>query len=791
MLISIKWLKDFVNLDGIKVKEIIKRIGLSTAEIEDVYEYGKDFSGVVVAEIKEVKKHPDSKKLSILKVDNGEEVVQVLCGAPNVRVGLKTMLAKPGAVIKGHKISVATLAGYESNGMCCGADELGIGEDKSGIIELSDEAPVGKDVKDVYDIEDTVFEIDNKSLTNRPDLWGHYGIAREVAAIFKRELKPLNIDEIIEADTDAPSVEIDTKNCFRYTAIKLDNVTRKKSPVNMQIRLHYCGIRAINFLADITNYILLELGQPAHAFDSEKIDKIVVKQPSKEIEFTTLDGELRKIKPSTMLIHSNDTPIAMAGIMGGLDSEITDKTTSVLLESATFDAASIRRSAAYLNLRTEASARYEKSLDPELALMALKRMVTLITQNDIKAKVSSAIADVYPKPYKKIVIKTSKKFICDYIGINFTVKEIEDVLKRLEFKVNTLLDESFEIEVPTFRATKDVSIAADIVEEISRIYGYDNIVAKPIKGIFEPVAQKIDHVLEYEAKKILAEEFSGVEVHSYLWNDVKANKNLNIKTKGYVKVLNSTVKDNDEIRSELVPTLLKMVNENKKTQDDMNIFEIGRVVSGLNENKNAKEEKRLAIALSSKNLTEEKAYFGIKERLESLANKLFNVSLEYEIGECKNNYYHPVNNASVFYKGKKIGQIGLLHPLTASKIGDKFVSAVAEIYFDEFCKIKPKKITITPVSKFQRNVLDLNFMINKDKSYKEIKAALNNIKTELNYNLTLKDIYVNENKEDSDISYTFSYELWAEDHTLTSEEIENFMTSVIKTAKNYNFNLKK
>ena len=289
MYISMNWIREFVDLDGLDLDDLIHRFTLSTAYVDDVFHYGEDTNGVVIAQILSVAPHPESKKLHLLKVDAGDKVYDCVCGAPNVREGMKVAFAKAGGKVSGHPINVATVAGYTSCGMCCSAAELGISADGSGLMEITDDTPVGTDLKDVYDIEDTIFEVDNKSLTNRPDLWGHYGIAREFAALTGRELKKPKELDLSQFD-DLPEVDIqilDGEHCYRYSGMTAENIKVKTSPVNMRIRLFYCGSRAINLLADLTNYIMFELGQPMHAFDKRKVSKIDVRRFDKPFEYKT------------------------------------------------------------------------------------------------------------------------------------------------------------------------------------------------------------------------------------------------------------------------------------------------------------------------------------------------------------------------------------------------------------------------------------------------------------------------------------------------------------------------
>ena len=337
MFLSMNWISDFVDLTGLDKTKLISQFSLSTAEVEnEIFYKGSDISGIVVAEIKSVENHPDSKKLHLLKVDAGNgQLTDVVCGAPNVKVGMKTAFAKVGAKIGEIEIAPRPLAGHMSYGMCCSEKEIGISDENSGIMEITDDIPNGTDLKSVYDIEDIIFEVDNKSLTNRPDLWGHYGIAREFATLAKRPLKPLETVNLAEFD-NLPKIDMKIEDplCQRYSCLQVANITKTVSPVNMRIRLFYCGMRGINLLADLTNYLMLEMGQPMHAFDSRKVEKLRIKRFAEKFTFRTLDGVERNIDENTLMICNGDIPVAIAGIMGGLDSEIVEDSPGKILCAA-------------------------------------------------------------------------------------------------------------------------------------------------------------------------------------------------------------------------------------------------------------------------------------------------------------------------------------------------------------------------------------------------------------------------------------------------------------------------
>ena len=602
MFLSMNWISDFVDLSGLDKLKLINQFSLSTAEVEnDIYFKGSDLSGVVVAEIKSVENHPDSKKLHLLKVDAGEsELTDVVCGAPNVRVGMKTAFAKVGAKIGEIEIAPRKLAGYLSNGMCCSEKEIGISDDNSGIMEITDDIPNGTDLKSVYAIDDIIFEVDNKSLTNRPDLWGHYGIAREFAALSGRPLKNIGGVELSKYDS-LPKVDmkIEDSLCQRYSCLQVENIKRTVSPVDMRIRLYYCGMRAINFLADLTNYLMLEMGQPMHAFDSRKVEKIRIKRFDTPFTFQTLDGVERNIDENTLMICNDNTPVAIAGIMGGLDSEIVDDTTTLTLESATFNAASVRKSTVRLAHRTDASMRYEKCLDPEMTVTAIARFVELLQKYDDGASVVSALTDDYAYHYDNVELKFDKAFVDKYTGIDISNDTIVKTLKSLGFGVE-LENNSFTVDVPSWRATKDVTMKADIIEEITRIYGYDNFDVHTAVAPLYPVRPSIEKTVEDKIKDLLVKRFSLHELHSYVWSYYDELKAIGLDADGVIKLDGATNPNIETIRRSIIPTQLCQVKSNTSFALRFGIFEIGRVVTGLDENNNCIEKKKLAITLFSK-----------------------------------------------------------------------------------------------------------------------------------------------------------------------------------------------
>jgi phenylalanyl-tRNA synthetase, beta subunit, non-spirochete bacterial len=786
MLISMNWISDFVDLSGLDKEELIKRFTLSTAEVEEIIIKGEDLKNIVAGKILSIEDHPNSKKLHLLKVDGGDKVYDVVCGAPNVRVDMVVPFAKEGGKAGGMDITKATIAGYDSYGMCCSASELGISADHDGLMELPQDTPIGTDITELYEIKDIVFEVDNKSLTNRPDLWGHYGIAREFATITGRELKePKKMD--LSAFEGLAPVEIDVhdkENCFRYSGLKVDNVTVKKAPVNMQIRLFYCGTRAINLLADLTNYLMLEMGQPMHAFDCGKVDCIEVKRFEKPFTFKTLDGEERVIDENTLMITSKGAPVAVAGIMGGLESEIEDDTTSLLLESANFDAVSVRKSSSRLGLRTDASMRYEKTLDPEMTVDAIKRFVYLLTEIDSGVKIVSALSDVYVKHYPVISLSFDKAYVDRYTGIDIKSDEIMKTLTGLGFKVSAE-NNVFNLTVPSWRSTKDVTLKADIIEEITRIYGYDNFNITTTLSPVAPVRRTEENLADNFVKDILVQHYNMHETDSYLWCDSKKYREIGIEVEKNVRLMNAMTPEHDTIRNSIVPSLLVFAHENRSYAQEYGIFEIGRVAEGFKEDSSCDEHKKLGIVLFSRTNTEKELYFKMLEILTVLFTEVKHVQPTFKKCEPNHPWQHPVNTAEILADDKAFGFVSTLHPVCGGKMDKKAAIVTAQVDMGDFAKMTTGDIWYQEPSKYPGIDIDLSLNIQPDTKFADLVPAWDIPDMPLK-NVQLIDRFEAEGQKSITLRYVFS----ANDRTLSMEELQPYTDQILKNLSAMHVTLK-
>lgn len=769
MLLSCNKLKSYIkNSNDIDWENIWKTFTIRTAEVESVKKVGNNLDNVVIAKIVKCEKHPDSDHMHILQVECDEEnPVQVVCGAPNVRVGLKTAYIKVGGHIEGVEIKSRPLRGIISNGMCCSGKELGISDNHDGILELPSDAPVGMNIKEYLPIEDIIVEIDNKSLTNRPDLWGHYGIAREIAAITNHELLPLEISEIENENKEKLKITIKEPNlCYRYSGLKVNNLTNNKTPLDMQIFLYYVGMRSISLFVDLTNYIMLELGQPMHAFDSRVVKEIEVGLANDGDTYTTLDGIERKLTKDMLMIKNGNNYFGIAGVMGGLDSEILSDTTSIFLESATFNAGNIRKTAVALGLRTEASARYEKSLDPNLTTYAIKRLMYLLKKENPNLEIASKLTDIYPNELTEQVIKLNKKTLNIYMGKELPENEIKEILEKLGFIVEINKD-FYNVTVPTFRATKDIKIEQDLIEEIARMYGLENFSPKPLKLDLTVVEHENVYNQEYEVKELLATKFDMNEVNSYIWYDSEMLKKIGIDKSG-IKLLGKS--ENNILRDDLSLSLMNIIENNLKNYKRFGIFEIGTTIE------NNSNRRKLSIILVDDEKNIENIYMNMKAIVKYLFKNLKNKNVTFVDNINERNYYEDTLGKKVIIDDDVIGELNVLSKRVANKIGKKKAIVCTELDFDKYVDIEKNKIIAKDISKYPTVELDYTIIMPDNKKYIELLEVLKAFKSNLIQSYNLLGTY--ENK------YTIRYIIGSDHKTLDQKDLSNFKERFIEHIKN-------
>jgi phenylalanyl-tRNA synthetase beta chain len=579
MLISYRWLGRHIDLEGLTPAQIANDLTLSTAEVEGVEEFLPHTKELVVGKVLERAQHPGADRLSLCKVDiGGVEPVPVVCGAANVAAGQTIALALPGTTVpKVGTLKKSKIRGEASEGMICSEQEVGVAESSQGIWVLSDSLKLGTKLSDALGLGDSVIDIDNKSLTHRPDLWGHRGIARELSAIYRRPLKPLNSALPSTGSGAAVGVKIDSDACFRYLALPIDGARALPSPLWLRTLLMAVGQRSLGQLVDLSNFVMLDLGQPNHVFDRSRLDKggISVRKANAKQAFKALDGRSLELSAEDLLICSGDEGVALAGVMGGADSEVKDETQSLLLEVATFDATTVRRTSVRHGMRTDSSARFEKSLDPELPPVAAGHFAQLLLQLQPEVKFPAPLSDARTKATKDITITLRPARVREKLGAPLPDEQIADILTRLSFKLEPIA-EGYRVGVPTDRATKDISVEQDLVEEVGRMFGYDNITERSLVAPVVPPPHDERRALVRRVQDRLAGTAHFTETLSYSFHSDELLGLLGQLELPHSMLSNPVIATQSRLRRSVAPSLLANIEANRRYRDVVKLFEIGK-----------------------------------------------------------------------------------------------------------------------------------------------------------------------------------------------------------------------
>ena len=594
MKLSLSWIKDFVNIpEDMDMKQLAYDLTMDTVEVEDVEYLADRFDHMVVGVIEDIEPHPNADKLRVCKVDIGDgEIKDIVCGGINLEKGMRVAVSCPGAIVRWHgegepvEIKKSKLRGVASYGMICASDEIGLGDlfpasQEAEILDLSAfDVPAGTTLADALDLNDVLLEIDNKSMTNRPDLWGHYGIAREIAALYNlplAEIKPFETD--VQSDFN---VEIaDPDRCPRYIGVEMSGVNVKEAPYQMQSRIWKVGMRPINALVDITNYVMLATGNPTHAFDADNIsDHIVVRHANENEKLLLLNDKELSLCTDDLVITDSEGPVALAGVMGGAKDSILPKTERVILEVANFEAAGIRRTALRYDNRTEASSRYEKAIDPERCDQALALSMQYFKELYPELKVTG-YCDKYVKKLKRAEIDVNLVWLEKRLGKHLTNDEIQGKLEKLGFDVQ-INGEDMHVIAPTWRSTGDISIKDDVMEEVARMYGYDNFEPTSFTTTFDSAINQKDQDLVRNMKEFLAIRCGMQEIYTYPWvNDVYLNAIMQT-TEGMLRLSTPPAPDLSYLRASLLPNICEAVAKNERYFNDFSIFEEAQVFHDAN-----------------------------------------------------------------------------------------------------------------------------------------------------------------------------------------------------------------
>lgn len=789
MVLSRRWLKDYVNLDDISDKEFCDEMTLSGSKVEEFKKEGSELENIVVGQIKSLERHPDSDHLWICKVDvGGESDEQIVTGAQNLSIGDYVPAALPGATVynrKDHcieKIKKGKLRGVESNGMLCSFDELGLTQNDfpyataDGIFILGDDCNhiPGEDIRTAIGYDDTCVEFEITS--NRCDCMSVTGLAREAAATFDRDfvlktpvVKPGHgdVNEMLKVNIAEPD------KCYRYTGAVVENVRVKESPRWLRERLRASGVRPISNIVDITNYVMLEFGQPMHAFDLRFLEgnTVNVRNAAKGEKITTLDGIERELNDTMLVIADEKKPVAVAGVMGGEYSGIMDDTTTIVFESACFNGLSVRSTAKALGMRTEASSRYEKELDPGATMNALMRALELVQQLDA-GDVVNGVVDCFVKPKKPAKVKFDYNWINNFIGIDLSEAEQKKILEKIEFT----FDDEGNVVAPAFR--NDIEHIADISEEVARFYGYHNIPNRMLSGVAVGKLTDWQKYIRSMNEALIACGCTETSTFSFISPKAydKINLDKNDPQRESVVIRNPLGEDTSIMRTTILPSMLDVLSHNYNHKNEKAcLYEIGTVYQPTEKGKLPIESQKAAIGIYGGN-ADYYALKGIVEKVLSMLN-----TKEYDIEPVKDDpSFHPGRTARFVVDGKVLAELGEIHPTVAENYNIGARVYVAEIDVNTAYENRLPGKTHKPLPKFPAVTRDLAFVCNREIPVLSLEKAIGDAVGKTLEKVKLFDVYEGSQIEKGKKSVAFNIRMRSADKTLTDDEADVAMKRVIK-----------
>ena len=811
MKVSLNWIRDYVQLPAdADLKRLAYDLTMSTVEVEDAVELAKQFEHMAVGVINAVEQHPNADKLKVCKTDIGGEVKDIVCGGTNLRAGMKVAVALPGAMCRWHgegepvEIKQSKLRGVESYGMICGAAEIGLADlfptkEEAHILDLSDfDAPAGTPLADALDLNDIILEIDNKSMTNRPDLWGHYGIAREIAALYDLPMKAFpRFDRGVENTAGFHVTVEDAERCPRYLSAQIEGLSVKPAPYEMQSRIWRVGMRPINALVDITNYVMLATGQPTHAFDSDHIaGHIIVRRAGEGEKLLLLNGKELTLTADDLVIADDAGVVGLAGVMGGAKDSILPETDKVILEVANFDAKGIRRTALRYDNRTEASARYEKAIDPERCDQAFDLSMQLLSQLYPEMKVTGLV-DEYPTHLKQAEIDVALSWLERRLGKRLLPEEIRHKLELLGYTVSFEGD-NMHLVVPTWRSTGDVSIQADIMEEVARMYGYENFEAEPITTTFDGAINQLDKDLERRIKEYLAIRCGMQEIFTYPWMDEQFVNAVLQSTEGILSLSTPPSPAERFVRSSLLPNLCKAVVKNERYFNDFAIFETAQVFRDENytapydaREKLPSQRKNVAGAFASTDKDITALFRRVKGVVEMMARYVHMETLTFRQEE-KPIWADNVVWLNIYRGEEKVGDLALLAKKVSMACGIKNLNVMLfQLDQDSLVPLKSRTNTFTHIAEYPMTDYDISLLLDGSVQWKDVVQTVSGIKSELLHGVSFVDEYRGKQVPAGKKSLTLRLSIGSKEKTLTSAEIEEVAAGVLrKIAKRFGAELR-
>lgn len=812
MKVSLNWIRDYVQLPAdADLKKLAYDLTMSTVEVEDTIELAKQFDHMVVGVINTIEQHPNADKLRVCMTDIGGRVESIVCGGSNLREGMKVAVALPGSVCRWHgegepvEIKKSKLRGVDSYGMICGAVEIGLADlfptkEEAHILDLSGfDAPAGTPLADALDLNDIILEIDNKSMTNRPDLWGHYGIAREIAALYDLPMKAFPHFDRNVANTAGFHVTVeDTERCPRYLSAQIEGLSVKPAPYQMQNRIWKVGMRPINALVDITNYVMLATGQPTHAFDSDHIaGHVIVRRAGEGEKLLLLNGKELALSSDDLVIADDAGVVGLAGVMGGAKDSILPETDKVILEVANFDAKGIRRTALRYDNRTEASARYEKAIDPERCDQAFDLSMQLLGQLYPEMKVTGLV-DEYPQHLKQAEIDVPLSWLERRLGKRLPPEEIRHKMELLGYGISFSGD-NMHVVVPTWRSTGDVSIQADIMEEVARMYGYENFEAEPITTTFDGAINQLDKDLERRIKEYLAIRCGMQEIFTYPWMEESYVNAVLQSTEGILSLSTPPSPAERFVRSSLLPNLCKAVVKNERYFDEFSIFETAQVFRGENytspydpREKLPSQRKNVAGAFVTTDKDITALFRKAKGVVEMMARYVHMETLTFRQTE-KPVWADNVVWLNICRGEEKVGDLALLSKKVSMACGIKNLNVMLfQLDQDSLVPLKSRTNTFTHMAEYPMTDYDISLLLDGSVQWKDVLQTVGGIKSELLHGASFVDEYRGKQVPAGKKSLTLRLSIGSKEKTLTSSEIEEVASNVLnKIAKRFGAELRR
>lgn len=829
MKLSLNWLNQYIDLKELEIQKLAHKITMSVCEIEKIYKVFEIHKNIVIGKVLECNPHPESEKLSVCIVDIGKEKLQIVCGASNVKKDIFVAVAKLNAELKIDnnivKIEKRKIRNIESYGMICSAKELGLDSiigNNNGILILDDLPEEffnyikkaknkilipGTPLQQLFPYEDTILEIDNKSITNRPDLWSHFGFALELSAILNKKIKfnPLTEIKKFKEDQNLPKKEIviQSDSALAYNGIVCTNLKIQNSPLWMRILLSAIDQKIINNVVDISNYVMYEIGQPNHAFDLKtlKSNQILCDLSKKEFKFKALDGNEYEIPKNSIIIYDDKIPVALGGIIGGENSAIQNDTNEIFIESATFPRSYIRKTISLTGIRTESARRFEKGLDPARSKIAIYRFIELLKETDPKLKTGKLISNFTVKEKKENKIITSVEFIQKKLGFPIKEKEIKNTLEKLNFKVSISKNKKIQVKVPSYRSYYDITIPEDLVEEIGRIYGYDNIVPIPPKIEIQKPVIPHHRYFERQWKTILSSSGKFYETMNYSFATLQDNQLF-----GYdgIEILNPAQKNKNRMRVSLLPGLLEQTQLNINRFEEFGLYELGKIF--IPQDKKlpkeilkfnliyVNESRAKNFFLYSSDLPQLEFVLYIRNIIENLLN-FFHIPFKVRIPEKPYFTLHPKCQMEWILGDKIIGYIGLLHIDFYKKyeLPETKNIVIIELNYEDIYSYWNKKREIKethyqPPSSAPKSTFDFTILISKKEFTAKPVEIIQDLFKEF-IAIQLIDIYEGPNIPENYKSVSYRVHC-LDKEPISNEKLQKMLDEVVKILEKNGFPLK-